>query len=52
MCLSVCLCQSLSKGLVSIASSLNHSKELRDFFVDLLETVSIRLSVTLAFTLC
>jgi len=35
----VCV-QSMSKGLVSIASGLNHSKELRDLFTDLLETVS------------
>ena len=37
---AVCVRQSLSKGLISVASGLNHSKELRDFFVDLLETVS------------
>lgn len=30
----------LSKGLIEIAYALNHSKDMRDLFVDLIELVS------------
>ena len=31
----------LSKGLIEIAYALNHSKDMRDLFVDLIELVRI-----------
>lgn len=38
--LKLLLIKELSKGLIEIAYALNHSKDLKDLFVDLIELVS------------
>ena len=37
--IALCLFQNVSKALINIAYGLNHSKELRDFFLDVTEKV-------------